>query len=135
MTRAAAAPSLVCEEFAGGDRAAHPEDRLERSELFEAGVETDPFVTGEHGFTGVDTAIAGRGDLDAERYDLFFELAALLGGGGLAMAAEREFVLGFTRDTVLADDFLGCEAHVDVELRHVFHHPGVGGQLVSRRRE
>ena len=99
---------------AGGDGAVLAEDGREGGQLLEAGLAAGAVVRGH---------LAGAvGERDGD--DLAGEEAAVLGGDGALLAAQREPVLLLAGDLLAAGDVLGGLAHGDVDVREAL---GVAG--------
>src|SRR4029078_5379508 len=89
---------------AGGDGTVLFEGRLELGHRVDGGAVARILVVADD-----DIALAG---LDGDGRDLFLEPAGLLGGLGLVLRMNREFVLLRTGDLVLPRDVLGGVTHV-----------------------
>ena len=93
---------------AGGDAAALLEDRLELGQLLQAGA--------ARVLVGVEDRRRALASRDLHRHDLVREAAALDGGDGALLAAQRERVLLLARDVVLLGEVLGREPHGEVAV-------------------
>ena len=80
------------------------------------------------GLPGFASGVGGR---DGDRNEFFGEAAGGLRGESFLVAREGEGVLIVTRDTVVAGDALGGEAHGEQRRGVVGGEPGIGAGLVA----
>ena len=72
------------------------------------------------------TIVSQRDLFNFNRHDLFAEPLYLIGGGRLFVAAEGEFVLGYSAHIKLGGNLLRGEPHPHLDIRIILHHLRIG---------
>ena len=124
ITSAAAAPSLVCEEFPAVTDPLHVKDRLQFCQCLERRVAPRTLIPEQH---------VGSGRL--YRHNFFCKLSRGLGMQCVLMAPQSEGVLFCARNTVPSLQGLGGKPHAHVDFWPHVDERRIRSEFVSRHRD